>query len=107
MFEDPDKRKKNLKYSINIFFTRLQEKGFVEVIEINGKKVAKLTKKGEAQIGFLEKHNFKIKKPKRWDGRWTTILNYRTKKENKIYFTPDSATNWFCKTSTKCLGIPL
>ncbi|MBP9715283.1 MAG: hypothetical protein KBD52_02245 [Candidatus Pacebacteria bacterium] len=74
MFEDPDKRKKNLKYTINRSFTRLREKGFVEIIEINGKKVARLTKKGEAQIGFLEKHNFKIKKPKRWDGRWRVVI---------------------------------
>ncbi|MEK7069203.1 MAG: hypothetical protein AAB945_00210, partial [Patescibacteria group bacterium] len=30
------KRKKNLKYSINESFTRLKEKGLVEIVEVNG-----------------------------------------------------------------------
>ena len=73
-FEDPTRRKKNLKYSINESFTRLKEKGFIEIVEVNGKKVARITKKGEAKLDFLDKHNFKLKIPKKWDGRWRVVI---------------------------------
>jgi CRISPR/Cas system-associated endoribonuclease Cas2/predicted transcriptional regulator len=68
------KRKKNLKYSINDSFARLREKGLIEIVEINGKKVARLTEKGESKLDFLEKHNFKLKIPKKWDGRWRVVI---------------------------------
>ncbi|OGI68455.1 CRISPR-associated endonuclease Cas2 [Candidatus Nomurabacteria bacterium RIFCSPHIGHO2_01_FULL_42_15] len=72
--ESSFKRKKNLKYSINDSFTRLREKGFIEIIEINGKKVARITRKGESKLDFLDKHNFKLKIPKKWDGRWRVVI---------------------------------
>jgi len=68
------KRKKNLKYSINDSFTRLKEKGLIEIIEINGKKVARITKKGEDKLDFLDKHDFKLTIPKKWDGRWRVVI---------------------------------
>ena len=68
-----DKRKKNLKYSINESFTRLKEKGLIEIVEINGKKVARVTSKGEDKLDFLERHSFKLKIPKKWDGRWRVV----------------------------------
>ncbi|MES3031840.1 MAG: CRISPR-associated endonuclease Cas2 [Patescibacteria group bacterium] len=67
-------RKKNLKYSINESFTRLMEKGLIEIVEINGKKVASITKKGESKLDFLDKHNFNLKIPKKWDGRWRVVI---------------------------------
>ncbi len=67
-------RKKNLKYSINNSFARLEEKGLIEIIEINGKKVARITDKGENKLDFLDKHNFKLKIPKKWDGRWRVVI---------------------------------
>ena len=67
-------RKKNLKYSINDSFARLQEKGLIEIVEINGKKVARITKKGESKLDFLDRHNFKLKIPKRWDGRFRVVI---------------------------------
>ncbi len=73
-FEGSFKRKKNLKYSINDSFARLREKGFVEIIELNGKKVARITKKGESKLDFLDKHDFKLKIPKKWDGRWRVVI---------------------------------
>lgn len=72
--EGSRKRKKNLKYSINASFARLREKGLIEIVEINGKKVARVTQKGENQLSFLEKHNFKLKIPKKWDGRWRVVI---------------------------------
>ncbi|MEK7128123.1 MAG: CRISPR-associated endonuclease Cas2 [Patescibacteria group bacterium] len=67
-------RKKNLKYSINESFTRLREKGLIEIIEVNGKKVACITEKGKDKLDFLDKHNFKLKIPKKWDGRWRVVI---------------------------------
>jgi len=67
-------RKKNLKYSINDSFTRLREKDLIEIMEINGKKVARITKKGENSLDFLDKHDFKLKIPKKWDGRWRVVI---------------------------------
>jgi len=67
------KRKKNLKYSINDSFARLREKGLIEIVEINGKKVARITKRGESKLDFLDRHNFKLKIPKEWDGRWRIV----------------------------------
>ncbi|KKQ04231.1 MAG: Transcriptional regulator, PaaX family [Parcubacteria group bacterium GW2011_GWB1_36_5] len=72
--EGPRKRKKNLKYSINASFDRLEEKGLIEIVEINEKKVARLTKKGESKLDFLEKHNFKLKIPQKWDSRWRVVI---------------------------------
>ena len=68
------KRKKNLKYSINESFTRLQDKGLIEIIEVNGSKVARVTQRGENKLDFLQKHNFKLKIPGKWDGRWRVVI---------------------------------
>ncbi|KKR79849.1 MAG: repressor [Candidatus Nomurabacteria bacterium GW2011_GWA2_40_9] len=68
------KRKKNLKYSINSSFVRLREKGLIEIIEVNGKRVARITQKGESKLDFLDRHNFKLKIPKKWDGRWRVVI---------------------------------
>lgn len=73
-FEGSSKRKKNLKYSINASFARLQEKRLIEIVEINGKKVARITQKGESKLDFLARHNFKLKIPKKWDGRWRVVI---------------------------------
>jgi len=72
--ERSSKRKKNLKYSINDSFTRLRERGLIEIVEVNGKKVARITEKGENKLDFLDKHNFKLKIPKKWDGRWRVVI---------------------------------
>ena len=67
-------RKKNIKYSINASLARLEEKGLIKVDELDGKKIAYITKKGEDALNFLEKHNYKLKTPKKWDGRWRVII---------------------------------
>lgn len=66
-------RKKNLKYSINSSIARLRDRGLIEIVEISGKKVARVTKKGKSKLDFLDIHNFKLKIPKKWDGRWRVV----------------------------------
>ena len=68
------KRKKNLKYSINTSMLRLKEKGLIKINELDGKKIAYITEKGEKALDFLERHNYKLKTPKKWDGRWRVII---------------------------------
>ncbi|MEK7140642.1 MAG: hypothetical protein AAB815_02540 [Patescibacteria group bacterium] len=80
------KRKKNLKYSINDSFTRLEARGLIEIIEVNGKKVARITKRGETKLDFLDKHNFKLKIPKKWDGRWRVVIFDIQEKRSKTRF---------------------
>ena len=84
--EGNHKRKKNLAYSINTSFRRLQEKGLVEIVEMNGKKVARITEKGESKLDFLDKHNFKLKIPKKWDGRWRVVAFDIKESRSKIRF---------------------
>jgi hypothetical protein len=67
-------RKKKLKYSINESIYRLKEKGLIKIVEINGKRIAHITLKGESKLDFFEKHDFKLKIPKKWDGRWRVII---------------------------------
>ncbi len=67
-------RKKNLKYSINTSMLRLKEKGLIKIDELDGKKIAYITEKGEKALDFLERHNYKLKTPKKWDGRWRVII---------------------------------
>lgn len=39
-----------------------------------GKKYLAMTKRGERYLNRLEIADFKIKKPKRWDGKWRVII---------------------------------
>lgn len=80
------RRKKNLKYSINDSFTRLREKGLIEIVEINGKRVARITEKGENKLDFLEKYDFKLQIPKRWDGRWRIVIFDIKESRSKVRF---------------------
>jgi CRISPR/Cas system-associated endoribonuclease Cas2 len=86
MLDGKKKRRMNPKYIINKSFARLQEKGLIEIVEHRGKKVARVTKKGEAKLGFLDKHGFKLKQPKRWDGRWRVVIFDIKEKRSKTRF---------------------
>ena len=72
--EKSSQRKKNLKYVINNSFTRLRENGLIIVKEINGIRTVCITKKGEDKLDFLDKHDFKLQIPKKWDGRWRVVI---------------------------------
>lgn len=40
----------------------------------NERGFLKLTQKGEAKLRALEKYNFKLPRPKRWDGKWRVLI---------------------------------
>jgi CRISPR-associated endonuclease Cas2 len=51
-------------------FGRLMKAGLIEVVD----GYARLTRGGESYAKRLEIDDFKIKKPKRWDGKWRVII---------------------------------
>lgn len=57
--------------SVNNSRIRLVQNGLLECNE-NG--LLKLTSKGEAKLRQLELHDYKIKKPKRWDNKWRVLI---------------------------------
>jgi DNA-binding transcriptional regulator PaaX len=69
-----NRRKKNIKYSVNASISRLVEKGLIKIEKVDGKQIVEITKRGEDALDFLDKHNYKVKIPKRWDGRWRVVI---------------------------------
>ncbi|KKU81359.1 MAG: Transcriptional regulator, PaaX family [Parcubacteria group bacterium GW2011_GWA1_47_8] len=85
---DPDKKKKYQKYGINNAIKRLCAKGLI-AWEKNGSSVfLRLTKEGERAIEILERNEFKVIVPKKWDGKWRIIIFdiHETKKASRDKF---------------------
>ena len=70
---DPDK-KKYQKYGVNSAIKRLRDKGLVEWKETEKGVFLKLTKQGEKAIETLERKQYKVAKPKKWDGKWRIVI---------------------------------
>ncbi len=67
-----DKINKNKKErSLNQSRIRLKEKG---LIEYDSKGFAYLTLLGQKYLRRIERIDFKIKKPKKWDGKWRILI---------------------------------
>lgn len=69
-----DKKFKNFKNDTNRSLSGLLNAGMVVFIEKDGKKYLKLTEKGKLKLMCLEKYNFKLKKPKKWDNKWRIVI---------------------------------
>lgn len=63
--------KKKYRYAIESSRKRLLQNNLIEYTA-NG--LVKLTQKGEAKLRQLELHDFKLKKPKRWDKKWRMLI---------------------------------
>lgn len=74
MFDGGRKRKKNPKHVIQNAINRLIEKEYITFEKTSKGTFAKLTDKGEARLRLVEAHDFNIKKPKHWDGKWRVII---------------------------------
>lgn len=57
---------------INRTFYQLRAAGFIEVRQIEGKKVVRLTDKGRAKLERVSTGD--KKRPRRWDGRWRVVI---------------------------------
>ncbi len=81
-FEPQFMKNKFRKYSFNRSFTRLKNAGLI-VFEKTGKgNFARLTPKGEAKLRQFELKDYKLKKPKRWDGKWRLLI-FDVKEEHR------------------------
>ena len=67
-------KKKNPKFTLNNAINRLIKKGFIKYVKKDSKKYFCVTDKGKKALRFLELENFKISKPRRWDGKWRLIV---------------------------------
>jgi DNA-binding transcriptional regulator PaaX len=75
-------KNKYRKYSFNRSLTKLKDAGLIVFEKTEKGNFARLTPKGETKLRQLELNNYKIKKPKRWDGKWR-ILAFDIKEERK------------------------
>jgi len=55
-------------------FSRLKKEGSISFYEKNNQIYISLTKKGKRKAGWMQIDNLKIKKPKKWDGKWRILL---------------------------------
>ena len=62
------------RYAVRRSLGRLLESGYMEMKETKGKKYFLLTRKGRIALALLEAKNFKLKKPKRWDGKFRILI---------------------------------
>lgn len=82
MFDGGRKRGKDPKYSINNAVNRLRERGLVAFEKNDRGEFLRLTALGEKYIDLLDQHDFKFKKPKKWDGKWR-IITFDIKEKRK------------------------
>jgi len=63
------------KKQINNALTNLKRQNLIKIIkEKNGKIQVKLTNKGKARLLEFSLDTVKIKKPKKWDGKWRIVM---------------------------------
>jgi len=55
-------------------FKRLQKQGCIEIEKKGGQIYIRLTEKGKKMAGWLQIDALKIKKPKKWDGKWRLVI---------------------------------
>ncbi len=80
---EPDFMKSKLgKYSFNRSLAKLTTNNMIIWEKTDKGNFARLTEKGEAKLRQLEIMDYKIKKPKRWDGKWR-LLAFDIKEERK------------------------
>jgi DNA-binding transcriptional regulator PaaX len=71
IFKTDKKSIRNKEHSIQASRKRLVEKGLVKYNE-NGLLV--LTSLGQRQLEKIERLNFKVRKPTKWDGKWRVLI---------------------------------
>lgn len=67
-------RKRYQKKKIYSAFNYLRRRGLIKVERRDHQIYISLTKEGRTRAGWLQIDSLKIKKPKKWDGRWRLII---------------------------------
>ena len=68
------KWRKYPKKKVSDTFYNLRRQGLIEIQKKNHQIYIGLTKKGKEKAGWLQIDALKIKKPKRWDGKWRIVV---------------------------------
>lgn len=55
-------------------FYKLKQQGFINFYKKNNQIYISLTEKGKQKAGWMQIDDLKIKKPKKWDGKWRILL---------------------------------
>jgi len=55
-------------------FNRLRKEGCIEIKKKDHQIYISLTEKGKKKAGWIQIDSLKIKKPKRWDGKWRIVI---------------------------------
>ena len=55
-------------------FYRLKQRGYINFYKKNNQIFISLTEKGRKKAGWTQMDDLKIKKPKKWDGKWRILL---------------------------------
>ena len=74
MFDGGRRRKKDPRYVVSNSINRLKEKGYISFENTRKGTFVRLTDKGDSRLRLIEAHDFNIKKPARWDGKWRIII---------------------------------
>jgi len=74
LFDGGKVRKRDPKYAVNEAVQRLKERGFVALEKTESGTFLRLTNKGEKILELFDEHNFQLKKPQKWDGKWRIII---------------------------------
>src|SRR3989338_9409958 len=61
--------------------SRLVERG---LLSYNSQGILRLTPKGEAKLRQLEAHEYRFKKPKKWDGKWRLLIFDISEKQRSV-----------------------
>lgn len=60
--------------SVTNAFYRLKKRGLLDIQQRNHQIYISLTKEGKRQAGVFQINDLKVKKPKRWDGKWRVVI---------------------------------
>lgn len=104
--------KKYQKKRVYDTFHRLQKEGCIIIKEKNNQIHISLTEKGRKKAGYLQVDSLRIKKPKKWDGKWRIAMFdiaqlkkfYREAFRGKIKdlgFLPLQKSVWICPFECK------
>ena len=88
-------------------FYRLEKEGCIQIKKTNKQIYISLTKKGKKKAGWLQIDSLKIKRPKKWDGKWRVVIfdivelkkTYREAFRGKLKelgFYPVQKSVWAC-----------
>ena len=75
VFKMFDSSKRYSKTQIRSAIDGLKYQKLIEYVsDKNGKTIVKITKKGETRLRAFDIELMKIKKPKKWDGKWRLVM---------------------------------